>query len=104
MQLLTKCLENRKVRATKMNMESSRSHTVFRVTVECRSTGPGQAVCHIKHAKLDLVDLAGSERQQKSGVSGSGLQEATSINSGLAQLGIVIRQVRSHKRTLHVAL
>jgi hypothetical protein len=89
---MTRGLQNRKVRATKMNVHSSRSHTIFRVSVECR-TESGM-VCNIKHATLDLVSLAGSERQSQSGVSGEGALEANSINSGLAQLGIVIRQVR----------
>lgn len=91
--LLTTGLNNRKVRATHMNIESSRSHTIFRVTIESVCCGANKTVSHSKHAVLDLVDLAGSERQAKSGVSGDGQQEAISINAGLCQLGIVIRQV-----------
>ena len=91
--LLTTGLHNRKVRATNMNSASSRSHTIFRVSVERSWQAAGSDVRHLTHSRLDFVDLAGSERQSRSGVTGTGHQEAMSINSGLVQLGIVIRQV-----------
>jgi kinesin family member 3B len=52
---------NRHVGATLMNEHSSRSHSVFTITVESSVIGDdGKA--HIKVGKLNIVDLAGSER------------------------------------------
>jgi hypothetical protein len=53
--------ENRSVGATEMNQDSSRSHSIFAITVErCDSTDNGES--HVRVGKLNLVDLAGSER------------------------------------------
>lgn len=52
---------NRHVGETKMNRDSSRSHSVFTITIESSQIGEdGKA--HIKVGKLNIVDLAGSER------------------------------------------
>lgn len=54
-----------------MNQDSSRSHSIYTVTVETSTMGPdGQAM--IRVGKLNLVDLAGSERQAKTGATGAG--------------------------------
>merc|ERR1712003_439592 len=37
-----------------------------------------------------IVDLAGSERSERSGVTGKGFEEATSINQSLTALGRVV--------------
>lgn len=52
---------NRHVRATNMNEQSSRSHSLFTVTVESSEVG-ADGKSHIKVGKLNIVDLAGSER------------------------------------------
>lgn len=44
-------------------------------------------------SKIVLADLAGSERIARSGVSGAGLAEATSINSSLTALGNVVHSL-----------
>eukprot|EP00796_Vickermania_ingenoplastis_P005280 gene5280-3785_t len=44
-------------------------------------------------SKIILADLAGSERIARSGVSGAGLTEATSINSSLTALGNVVHSL-----------
>ena len=79
--------KNRSVGATKMNVNSSRSHSIFTITVEQSSRG---ADGHIRVGKLNLVDLAGSERQSKTGATGERLKEATKINLSLSALGNVI--------------
>ncbi|CDQ91296.1 unnamed protein product [Oncorhynchus mykiss] len=56
----------RSVGATDMNEHSSRSHTLFLITVECSLPGPDGRQ-HIRVGRLNLVDLAGSERQAKTG-------------------------------------
>ncbi len=62
-------IQNRAVGATLMNADSSRSHSLFTISVEMMETvqdlkGEKQS---IRRGKLNLVDLAGSERQSKTG-------------------------------------
>ncbi|KND04175.1 uncharacterized protein SPPG_01608 [Spizellomyces punctatus DAOM BR117] len=84
--LMTIGNKNRSVGATLMNENSSRSHSIFTITVE--SAEPGEdGKDRIVAGKLHLVDLAGSERQSKTGASGDRLKEATKINLSLSALG-----------------
>lgn len=53
--------KNRATGATKMNVESSRSHAIFSITVESSETDDKGAE-HVKMGKLQLVDLAVSKR------------------------------------------
>ena len=69
----------RAVAATNMNAVSSRSHSVFIVTVTQR-TEEGST----KEGKLNLVDLAGSEKIGKTGATGQTLEEAKMINKSLS--------------------
>ncbi|VAI13534.1 unnamed protein product [Triticum turgidum subsp. durum] len=79
---------NRKVAATNMNRESSRSHSVFTCIIE--STWEKDSTTNLRFARLNLVDLAGSERQRTSGAEGERLKEAANINKSLSTLGLVI--------------
>jgi DNA repair exonuclease SbcCD ATPase subunit len=81
--------KNRSVGSTLMNSQSSRSHSIFSIVVECCSTDEHNNE-HIHVGKLNLVDLAGSERQSKTGATGERLKEATKINLSLSALGNVI--------------
>jgi len=72
-----------------MNQDSSRSHSIFTITIETSELSGG-ANAHIRVGKLNLVDLAGSERQSKTGATGDRLKEATKINLSLSALGNVI--------------
>ncbi|CAI4232337.1 unnamed protein product [Auanema sp. JU1783] len=85
--------KNRKVGATMMNVESSRSHAMFTVTIESCENG------HVTQGKLQLVDLAGSERQSKTGAAGDRLKEAAKINLSLSTLGNVISALVDSKST-----
>uniref|UniRef100_A0A0K8STU4 Kinesin-like protein n=1 Tax=Lygus hesperus TaxID=30085 RepID=A0A0K8STU4_LYGHE len=86
--LMNKGWSNRSVGATLMNADSSRSHSIFSISVEMMST---EDVAHaIRRGKLSLVDLAGSERQAKTGAMGERLKEASKINLSLSALGNVI--------------
>lgn len=88
-QVLAAGLSNRSTGATAMNAESSRSHSIFLVTIEqCEIGKDGEG--HIRVGKLNMVDLAGSERQSKTGATGDRLKEATKINLSLSALGNVI--------------
>ncbi|CAI9104395.1 OLC1v1003057C1 [Oldenlandia corymbosa var. corymbosa] len=86
--LLRQGSSNRKVAATNMNRESSRSHSVF--TCEIESRWEKDSTCNFRFARLNLVDLAGSERQKTSGAEGERLKEAANINKSLSTLGHVI--------------
>ena len=61
--------KNRHVGATAMNQDSSRSHSIYTITVEsCETREDGTT--GIRMGKLNLVDLAGSERQSKTQATG----------------------------------
>lgn len=79
-------MDRRHVAATKMNADSSRSHLIFIVTIECTNRKSKQ----VSSGKLTLCDLAGSERLKKSEVTGEQMKEAQSINKSLTALGDVI--------------
>ena len=45
-----------------MNAESSRSHSIFSMTINVKDKDPSTGVLKERMAKLHFVDLAGSER------------------------------------------
>lgn len=90
--------KNRSVRETNMNAHSSRSHSLFTITVE-RSELGADGKPHIRVGKLNMVDLAGSERLSKTGATGDGLKEATKINLSLSTLCHVISALTDPKST-----
>eukprot|EP01018_Ginkgo_biloba_P021949 Gb_08362 [translate_table: standard] len=75
-----------------MNQDSSRSHSIFTITVETSSMSDMDCNngSQIRVGKLNLVDLAGSERLSKSGATGERFIEMTKINWSLSALGNVI--------------
>lgn len=81
--------------ATNMNQESSRSHSIFVVTITQKNVETGSA----KSGQLFLVDLAGSEKVGKTGASGQTLEEAKKINKSLSALGMVINSLTDGKST-----
>ncbi|KAK7311432.1 hypothetical protein RJT34_09570 [Clitoria ternatea] len=89
-QLLMKGLSNRRIGATSINSESSRSHTVFICVVESRCKSAEDGISRFKTSRINLVDLAGSERQKLTGAAGERLKEAGNINRSLSQLGNLI--------------
>ncbi|XP_074495908.1 putative LOC110439812 homolog [Sebastes fasciatus] len=84
--LFQQACANRHISATKMNVESSRSHLIVCIMVESRNLTNGS----VSTGKLSLVDLAGSERAAKTGAKDHQLKEANSINKSLSALGDVI--------------
>lgn len=92
--------QNRSVGETAMNKESSRSHCIFTVYIECSVTD-AKGNAKITAGKLNLVDLAGSERQTKTQATGDRLKEATKINLSLSALGNVISALVDGK-TQHI--
>ncbi|KAN0077273.1 P-loop containing nucleoside triphosphate hydrolase protein [Tylopilus felleus] len=83
----------RVVTSTNMNAESSRSHSIFLITIQQRNTETGAQ----KSGNLYLVDLAGSEKVGKTGASGQTLEEAKKINKSLSALGMVINALTDSK-------
>ncbi|KAI9065179.1 kinesin heavy chain [Trametes sanguinea] len=83
----------RVVSSTNMNAESSRSHSIFLITIQQRNTETGAQ----KNGNLYLVDLAGSEKVGKTGASGQTLEEAKKINKSLSALGMVINALTDGK-------
>ncbi len=88
-QILEKALQKRKVAATNLNQRSSRSLSVFTITIHTKEIdAEGEEI--IKVGKLNLVDLAGSECVAKSGAKNQQAKEAGKINKSLLTLGRVI--------------
>ncbi|KAJ4290776.1 Kinesin- motor protein [Collariella sp. IMI 366227] len=79
----------RQVAATKCNDLSSRSHTVFTITVYAKHKTDKEDD-FLMLGKLNLVDLAGSENIQRSGAENKRAAEAGLINKSLLTLGRVI--------------
>lgn len=98
-----------------MNEHSSRSHTIFQVTLEQKprpdGTGndspEGEAGSQrrvVRRAKVNLVDLAGSEKWKPhlitaEGMSERRINEMTAINQSLSNLGNCIRALSESGRT-----
>lgn len=82
LRLLHQGEEHRATASTNMNSVSSRSHSLFILTVS-QKTRDGAT----KIGRLNLADLAGSERVGKTGASGETLEEAKKINQSLSALG-----------------
>lgn len=80
-----------------MNIASSRSHSLFTITVERSEIGPMGR--HIRVGKLNMVDLEGGERLNKTGAKGERLKEGTLINQSLSSLGNVITALSKAKGT-----
>ncbi|KAM7474929.1 hypothetical protein LguiB_022172 [Lonicera macranthoides] len=95
LRLLSEGSSNRKVAATNMNRESSRSHSVFTCVIE--SKWEKDSTSNLRFARLNLVDLAGSERQKTSGAEGERLKEAANINKSLSTLGCAAETLNTLK-------
>eukprot|EP00924_Labyrinthula_sp_SR-Ha-C_P004504 snap_masked-scaffold_1-processed-gene-2.38-mRNA-1 protein AED:0.03 eAED:0.05 QI:0/-1/0/1/-1/1/1/0/685 len=81
--------KKRSVGETKMNAQSSRSHSIFTIVIE-KNEKDTDGKDHLVMGKLNLVDLAGSERQTKTAATGTRLKEGCKINLSLSALGNVI--------------
>ncbi len=84
--------KNRKVGETKLNQQSSRSHSIMILEILQQFKNENL----IKKGILNLVDLAGSEKVSKTGAIGETLEEAKKINLSLSALGNVIHSLTSN--------
>lgn len=111
LKLLQRGLKKRKVAATRMNDVSSRSHSIFSITLYKRvsnsetlkpsSSGPSNINSSelFRVSKMNLVDLAGSENVSRSGAINQRAKEAGSINQSLLTLGRVINALSDSKKS-----
>ena len=95
LKLIEEGTRHRSVAATKMNAESSRSHSIFRLTLtQTTKVLPTKQFekpkSYDRTSVISLVDLAGSERNKKTGAEGARLKEAVAINQSLTSLKNVI--------------
>jgi kinesin family protein C1 len=97
-EILDTASKNRTVAATKANMRSSRSHSVFILKL----IGTNEVTGERSEGTLNLVDLAGSERLEHSKVEGARLKETQNINKSLSCLGDVINALGSSKENAHI--
>ncbi|CAL1544473.1 unnamed protein product [Lymnaea stagnalis] len=94
-EILQRGTSKRQTAATLMNAVSSRSHSVFSVTIHIKeNTMDGEEL--LKTGKLYLVDLAGSENIGRSGAVDKRAREAGNINQSLLTLGRVITALVEH--------
>ncbi|KAJ6830762.1 kinesin-like protein KIN-5C [Iris pallida] len=93
--LLEKGSLKRRTAETLLNKQSSRSHSLFSITIHIKEATPeGEEL--IKCGKLNLVDLAGSENISRSGAREGRAREAGEINKSLLTLGRVITALVEH--------
>ncbi|RVW65885.1 Kinesin-like protein KIN-5D [Vitis vinifera] len=93
--ILEKGSAKRRTAETLLNKQSSRSHSIFSITIHIKEVySRGEEM--IKCGKLNLVDLAGSENISRSGAREGRAREAGEINKSLLTLGRVINALVEH--------
>lgn len=95
---------NRVVAKTDMNNHSSRSHAIFRLTVQSAEKGLGIGADVVRIGDFNLVDLAGSESTKQSSSNGKRQKEGAKINQSLLSLSNVINALSQpdKKRPKHI--
>jgi len=120
LQILFRGEKSRAFASTAMNERSSRSHTIFRITIESRqkeeneeasaaltSSGDGDDGA-VRVSTLNLVDLAGSESVRHTGATGDRQKEGGMINQRcvgvwLPSVNVVISRCRPFYILTHVS-
>ncbi|NXM18115.1 KIF9 protein, partial [Ploceus nigricollis] len=87
---------NRVIGEHSLNKNSSRSHCIFTMYIECRSRDYTNHKC--LKSKITLIDLAGSERLSKTGSEGQVRVEASYINKSLSFLEQLVIALADPKR------
>lgn len=89
-EVLEASTKERVTQETLMNKHSSRSHSLFTISILTTVQSLDKKGSITKLGKLNLVDLSGSENAKRSGSVGDRAREASNINQGLLALGRVI--------------
>lgn len=84
---------NRHVAATQMNPQSSRGHTVFKLTIKKTGGADGTTL----NSEIYFADLAGHENIKTTQVKGDQLKELTEINTSLMALTQALKAMASTK-------
>ncbi|CAD5167769.1 unnamed protein product [Musa acuminata subsp. malaccensis] len=90
--------EHRHVGSNNFNLLSSRSHTIFTLTIESSSCGDCSEGGAVNFSQLNLIDLAGSE-SSRAETTGVRRREGSFINKSLLTLGTVIAKLTDGKAT-----
>ncbi|KAJ8471897.1 hypothetical protein OPV22_026240 [Ensete ventricosum] len=90
--------EHRHVGSNNFNLLSSRSHTIFTLTIESSSCGDCSEGGAVNFSQLNLIDLAGSE-SSRAETTGVRRREGSYINKSLLTLGTVIAKLTDGKAT-----
>ncbi|KAG8442041.1 hypothetical protein GDO86_011001 [Hymenochirus boettgeri] len=87
--------KNRSLASTRMNQQSSRSHSIFTIRLLKLSADNDPRVLAV--SEMSLCDLAGSERCNKTQTAGDRLKEAANINNSLLILGKCIAALKQNQ-------
>uniref|UniRef100_A0A453R241 Kinesin-like protein n=1 Tax=Aegilops tauschii subsp. strangulata TaxID=200361 RepID=A0A453R241_AEGTS len=90
--------EHRHIGSTNFNLLSSRSHTIFTLTVESSPFCESNEGETVTFSQLNLIDLAGSE-SSRAETTGARRKEGSYINKSLLTLGTVISKLTDGKAT-----
>ncbi|XP_020250523.1 kinesin-like protein KIN-7E, chloroplastic, partial [Asparagus officinalis] len=90
--------EHRHVGSNNFNLLSSRSHTIFTLTIESSPCDESHGDEDVTLSQLNLIDLAGSE-SSKTETTGLRRKEGSYINKSLLTLGTVISKLTDGKST-----
>ncbi|TNV86797.1 hypothetical protein FGO68_gene1664 [Halteria grandinella] len=101
LELLVKGERIRAKRTTRLNMQSSRSHSIFQLVIESDEADDKGM---LKRAKLNIGDLAGSEKIfLEEFPSAQHLNELKNINLSLTNLGKVISKLAKKTAPSHIS-
>ncbi|KAK1435597.1 hypothetical protein QVD17_01363 [Tagetes erecta] len=93
-QILIKGLSNRKVGATSINSEGSRSHIVFTCVIESWRKGTASNnFGNSKTSRITLVDLAGIEKNRLRGAGRECVKEVEFLKKSISQLGNLVNML-----------
>ncbi|CAJ0901951.1 16848_t:CDS:2, partial [Entrophospora sp. SA101] len=91
-QVLRSATKNRTVASTKMNNNSSRSHSIFMIHIK----GSNSVTNEKRSGSLNLIDLAGSEKISAYELTGDLQAETININKSLSSLKTVIQNIKEN--------
>ncbi|KAJ1441294.1 P-loop containing nucleoside triphosphate hydrolase [Sesbania bispinosa] len=89
-QILIKGLSSRKLGATSLNSNSSRSHIIFTFVIESFCKGTTKGFSSSKVSRISLIDLAGLDGDKVDDGDNQCLRESTHVKKSLSQLGHLV--------------